>query len=41
MKDEAINALETVRDDLLAAQALAAKERATVIEAQRERAATE
>jgi len=41
MKDEAIDALETVRDDLLAAQALAAKERATVIEAQRERAATE
>ena len=25
MKDEAIDALETVRDDLLAAQALAAK----------------
>ncbi len=41
MKDEAIDALETVRDDLLAAQALAAKERAAVIEAQRERAATE
>jgi hypothetical protein len=41
MKDEAIDALDTVRDDLLAAQALAAKERAAVIEAQRERAATE
>ena len=41
MKDEAIDALETVRDDLLAAQALAEKERAAVIEAQRERAATE
>ena len=41
MKDEAIDALETVRDDLLAAQALAEKERAAVIEAQREQAATE
>ena len=41
MKDEAIDALETVRDDLLAAQALAEKERAAAIEAQRERAATE
>jgi hypothetical protein len=41
MKDEAIEALETVRDDLLAARALAEKERAAVIEAQRERAATE
>lgn len=41
MKDEAIDALETVRDDLLAARALAEKERTAVIEAQRERAATE
>jgi len=41
MKDQAIDALETVRDDLLAANALAEKERAAVIEAQRERAATE
>jgi Domain of unknown function (DUF4129) len=41
MKDEAIDALETVRDDLLAAQALAERERAALVEAQRERAATE
>ena len=41
MKDEAIDALQTVRDDLLAAQALAEKERAALIAAQRERAATE
>ncbi len=41
MKDEAIDALQTVRDDLLAAQALAEQERAAAIEAQRERAATE
>ena len=41
MKDEAIDALQTVRDDLRAAQALAEKERAAAIEAQRERAATE
>ncbi|HWL34274.1 MAG TPA: DUF4129 domain-containing protein [Gaiellaceae bacterium] len=41
MKDEAIDALQTVRDDLLAAQALAERERAAAIEAQRERAATE
>jgi len=41
MKDEAIDALETVRDDLAAAKALAEKERAAAISAQRERAATE
>ena len=41
MKDEAIDALETVRDDLLAAKALAEKERAAAIAAQREQAATE
>ena len=41
MKDEAIDALETVRDDLLAARALAERERAALVEAQRERAATE
>jgi hypothetical protein len=41
MKDEAIDALQTVRDDLLAAKALAEKEHAAAIEAQRERAATE
>ena len=40
MKDEAIDALQTVRDDLLAAQALAEQERAAAIQAQRERAAT-
>jgi hypothetical protein len=39
MKEEAIAALETVRDELLAAQALAEQRRAAVIEAQRERAA--
>lgn len=41
MKDEAIDALQTVRDDLLAAQALAEQERAAAIKAQHERAATE
>ena len=41
MKDEAIDALQTVRDDLLAAKALAEKERAAAIEAQRKQAATE
>ena len=41
MKDEAIDALETVRDDLLAAQALAEKERAAAAEGQREQAAME
>jgi uncharacterized membrane protein affecting hemolysin expression len=41
MKDEAIDALQTVRDDLIAARALAERERVAVIEAQRERAATE
>jgi len=41
MKDEAITALVTVRDDLAAARALAEKERAAAIAAQRERAATE
>ena len=41
MKDEAIDALQTVRDDLLAAAALAEKERAAAIEAQREQAAME
>jgi hypothetical protein len=41
MKDEAIDALQTVRDDLRAAQALAEKERLAAIQAQRERAATE
>ena len=41
MKDEAIDALQTVRDDLLAAKALAEKERAAAIEAQREQAAME
>ena len=41
MKDEAIDALETVRDDLIAAKALAEKERAAAIKAQREQAATE
>ena len=37
MKEEAIEALETVRDDLLAAEALAAQEREAAIRAQRER----
>jgi hypothetical protein len=41
MKDEAIDALETVRDDLLAAQALAERERAAALEAQRAQAAGE
>jgi len=41
MKDEAIDALQTVRDDLLVAQALAEQERAAAIEAHRERAAME
>jgi len=41
MKDEAIGALETVRDDLAAAKALAEKERAAAIAAQREQTATE
>ena len=40
MKEEAIAALETVRDDLLAARALAEQEREAAIAAQRERAAT-
>jgi hypothetical protein len=40
MKEEAISALETVRDDLLAARALAEREREALIAAQRERAAT-
>ncbi len=38
MKEQAIQALETVRDDLLAARALAEQERAAALEAQRERA---
>jgi hypothetical protein len=41
MKDEAIDALQTVRDDLLVAQALAEEQRAAAIEARRERAATQ
>ena len=41
MKDEAIDALVTVRDDLAAAKALAEKERAAAIAAQRKQAATE
>ena len=41
MKEEAIDALQTVRDDLIAARALAQQERAAAIEAQRERAATQ
>lgn len=40
MKDEAISALETVRDDLLTARALAEQARQATIAAQRERAAT-
>ena len=40
MKEEAIAALETVRDDLLAARALAEQERQAALEAQREQAAT-
>ena len=39
MKEEAIEALETVRDDLLAARALAEHEREAAIAAHRERAA--
>ena len=41
MKEEAISALERVRDDLLAARALAEQEREALIAAQRERAATQ
>ena len=41
MKDEAIDALQTVRNDLLAATALAEKERAAAVERQREQAAME
>jgi hypothetical protein len=41
MKNQAIDALQTVRDDLLAAQALAEQERTAAIEAQRERAAAQ
>ena len=40
MKEQAIDALETVRGDLLAAQALAEQARRAALEAQRERAAT-
>jgi hypothetical protein len=40
MKEEAIVALETVRDHLLAARALAEQEREAALAAQRERAAT-
>lgn len=40
MKEEAISALETVRDDLLAARALAEQERQAAIAVQRERAST-
>ena len=39
MKDQAIDALETVRDDLLAAQALAEQERREALEAHRKQAA--
>jgi hypothetical protein len=41
MKDEAIEALQTVRDDLLVAKALAEQQRAAAIKEQRERAATQ
>jgi hypothetical protein len=41
MKDAAIEALQTVRDDLLAAKALAEEQQAAAIEARRERAATQ
>jgi uncharacterized membrane protein len=41
MKDEAIDALQTVRDDLLVAKALAEQQRAAAIKEQRERAATQ
>jgi len=40
MKENAISALETVRDDLLAARALAEQARQTAIASHRERAAT-
>ena len=40
MKEEAISALETVRDDLLAARVLAEQERQAALTAQREQAAT-
>ena len=40
MKEEAISALETVRDDLLAAHALAEQEREAALRAQREQATT-
>ncbi len=39
MKEEAISALETVRDDLLAMRALAEQERLAAMAAQRERTA--
>ena len=38
MKEQAIEALQTVRDDLLAAEALAAQEREAAVRAQREQA---
>ncbi len=38
MKEQAIDALQTVRDDLLAAEALAAQEREAAVRAQREHA---
>ena len=38
MKEQAIDALETVRDDLLAARALAEEERAKALEAMRRKA---
>lgn len=41
MKERAIRALETVRDDLLAARALAEQQRLAALEAQRPQAATE
>jgi hypothetical protein len=40
MKEDAISALERVRDDLLAARALAEQEREKAIAAHRERTAT-
>jgi hypothetical protein len=39
MKEEAISALETVRDDLLVRRALAEQERQAALAAQRERIA--
>ena len=39
MKEEAIEALETVRDDLLAARALAEQEQKAAIAARREKTA--